>query len=115
MCGVCGEVTFDGSLADPAAVARMVDAVVPRGPDGEGTWAAGRVAFGHRRLSIIDLSEAGGQPMVDDQLGLTVVFNGCIYNHNALRRELGGLGYRLSSTSDTEVIVKGYHRWGVDV
>jgi asparagine synthase (glutamine-hydrolysing) len=115
MCGLCGEVTFDGSAADTAAVARMVQAVAPRGPDGERTWDAGRVALGHRRLSIIDLSEAGAQPMVDDELGLTAVFNGCIYDHRELRAELEGHGYRFSSTSDTEVILKGYHRWGTDV
>ena len=115
MCGICGEVTFDGSAADTAAVDRMMGAVVPRGPDGEGTCAAGRVAFGHRRLSIIDLSDAGAQPMVDDELGVTLVFNGCVYNHQQLRAELAGHGYRFFSTSDSEVIVKGYHRWGVDV
>src|SRR5215218_9421105 len=115
MCGVCGEVTFDWSRADTAAVGRMVDAVVPRGPDGAGVLGAGRVAFGHRRLSIIDLSDAGAQPMVDDGLGLTVVFNGCIYNHQQLRAELEQRGYRFFSTSDTEVILKGYHRWGADV
>src|SRR3954454_6267475 len=79
MCGLSGEITFDGSLADTAAVGRMVAALVPRGPDGQGTWSAGRVAFGHRRLSVIDLSTAGAQPMVDNEFGLTAVFNGCIY------------------------------------
>jgi len=119
MCGVCGEVTFDGSRADTAAVGRMVDAVVPRGPDADGVWSHEdervSVHLGHRRLSIIDLSDAGAQPMVDDGLGLTVVFNGCIYNHHQLRAELEGHGYRFFSTSDTEVILKGYHRWGADV
>jgi asparagine synthase (glutamine-hydrolysing) len=115
MCGVCGEVTFDGSRADTEAVGRMVDAVGPRGPDGEGVRSAGPVAFGHRRLSIIDLSDGGTQPMVDEALGLTVVFNGCIYNHHQLRAELEQHGYRFFSSSDTEVIVKGYHRWGADV
>jgi asparagine synthase (glutamine-hydrolysing) len=115
VCGLCGEIRFDGAAADTAAVARMVEAVVPRGPDGEGTWHAGRVALGHRRLAIIDLSEAGAQPMVDDELGLTAVFNGCIYDHRELRAELEGHGYRFSSTSDTEVVLKGYHHWGTDV
>lgn len=115
MCGLSGEITFDGSLADTAAVGRMVDAVVPRGPDGEGAWSAGRVAFGHRRLSVIDLSPAGAQPMVDNALGLTAVFNGCIYDHRDLRAELEGHGHRFFSTSDTEVILKGYAQWGTDV
>src|ERR687884_805152 len=115
MCGLTGEITFDGSLADTAAVDRMVAAVVPRGPDGQGSWSAGRVAFGHRRLSVIDLSTAGGQPMVDNELGLTAVFNGCIYDYQELRAELEGHGYRFFSTSDTEVLIKGYSHWGPDV
>ena len=115
MCGLCGEITFDGSMADTTAVARMVDCMVPRGPDGQGAFGAGRVAFGHRRLSVIDLSPAGAQPMVDNELGLTAVYNGCIYDYQQLRAELEGHGYRFFSTSDTEVILKGYHHWGSDV
>ena len=83
-------------------------ALVPRGPDGQGSWSNGRVAFGHRRLSVIDLSTRGSQPMVDNELGLTAVFNGCIYDYQELRAELEGHGYRFFSTSDTEVILKGY-------
>ncbi|MCU1668364.1 MAG: asparagine synthase family amidotransferase [Blastococcus sp.] len=115
MCGLCGEITFDGTPADTTAVARMVECLVPRGPDGQGAWSAGRVAFGHRRLSVIDLSPAGAQPMIDEELGLTAVFNGCIYDYKELRAELEGHGYRFFSTSDTEVILKGYHHWGTDV
>ena len=115
MCGLCGEITFDGSTADTTAVARMVEALVPRGPDGQGSWSNGRVAFGHRRLSVIDLSACGSQPMVDNELGLTAVFNGCIYDYQELRAELEGHGYRFFSHSDTEVILKGYHHWGTDV
>jgi asparagine synthase (glutamine-hydrolysing) len=114
MCGLCGEITFDGTPADTTAVARMLEPLVPRGPDGQGTWSAGRVAFGHRRLSVIDLSPCGAQPMVDNELGLTAVFNGCIYDYQELRAELAGHGYRFFSHSDTEVILKAYHRWGVD-
>src|ERR1700710_1008347 len=83
-----------------------------RGPDGSGIWSNGPVALGHRRLAIIDLSAAGAQPMVDAELGLTVVFNGCIYNYEQLRDELAAVGYRFFSHSDTEVIAKAYHRWG---
>ena len=115
MCGLCGEITFDGRPADIGAVQRMSQPLAPRGPDGEGYWAQGRVAFGHRRLSVIDLSACGSQPMVDPELGLHAVFNGCVYNYKELREELTGHGYRFSSTSDTEVILKGYHRWGTDV
>ncbi|MFW3170358.1 N-acetylglutaminylglutamine amidotransferase [Geodermatophilus sp. CPCC 206100] len=115
MCGLSGEIRFDGTLADTTAVARMVEALVPRGPDGQGSWSSGPVAFGHRRLSVIDLSPHGSQPMVDSELGLTAVFNGCIYDYQELRAELEGHGYRFFSTSDTEVILKGYHHWGTDV
>jgi asparagine synthase (glutamine-hydrolysing) len=115
MCGLCGEITFDGTPADTTAVSRMVEALVPRGPDGQGSWSSGRVAFGHRRLSVIDLTPCGAQPMVDNELGLTAVFNGCIYDYRELRAELEGHGYRFFSSSDTEVILKGYHHWGPDV
>jgi asparagine synthase (glutamine-hydrolysing) len=115
MCGLCGEITFDGTPADAAAVDRMVECLAPRGPDGQGSWSSGRVAFGHRRLSVIDLSPAGAQPMVDNELGLTAAFNGCIYDYKELRAELEGHGYRFFSTSDTEVILKGYAHWGADV
>lgn len=90
----------------------MADAMTPRGPDGAGVWSQGRVALGHRRLKIIDLSEAGAQPMVDNDLGLTIAWNGCIYNYKQLRRELSEAGYRFFSHSDTEVLLKGYHHWG---
>src|SRR4051812_45654080 len=112
MCGISGEVRFDGRPAGVGAVAAMSERLEARGPDGDGVWASGPVALGHRRLAIIDLSRAGSQPMVDTELGLTVVFNGCIYNHRDLRRELEAEGYRFFSTSDTEVLLKGYHRWG---
>lgn len=90
----------------------MAEVMVPRGPDAAGVWSQGRVALGHRRLKIIDLSEAGAQPMVDAELGLSVAWNGCIYNYEHLRDELSGHGYRFFSHSDTEVLLKGYHHWG---
>ncbi|MGY1842367.1 N-acetylglutaminylglutamine amidotransferase [Modestobacter sp. SYSU DS0875] len=112
MCGISGEVRFDGGVADMAAVAAMCDQLQRRGPDGSGGWQAGPVALGHRRLKIIDLTDAGAQPMVDAELGLTMVFNGIIYNYKELRAELQAAGYRFFSTSDTEVVLKAYHRWG---
>jgi len=75
-------------------------------------FAASGMAFGHRRLKIIDLSEHAQQPMVDNELGLGIVYNGAIYNYPDLRRELQGRGYRFFSTGDTEVILKAYHAWG---
>jgi asparagine synthase (glutamine-hydrolysing) len=115
MCGISGELRFDGQLATPEAVATMGERIASRGPDGAGVWCSGSVALGHRRLAIIDLSRRGDQPMVDPELGLTIVFNGCIYNHRELRRELEAAGYRFFSTSDTEVLLKGYHHWGTKV
>ncbi|GLY13768.1 N-acetylglutaminylglutamine amidotransferase [Kineosporia rhizophila] len=112
MCGLGGEFRLDGGRPDAEAVARMSPCLERRGPDSKGTWSHGPVAFLHHRLRIIDLSPAGSQPMVDEELRLALVFNGCIYNHHELRRELEGHGYRFRSTSDTEVVLKAYHRWG---
>jgi asparagine synthase (glutamine-hydrolysing) len=86
--------------------------MVSRGPDSEGLVAHGPVALGHRRLSIIDLSARGAQPMVDSDLGLSLVFNGCIYNYKQLCKELEAVGYRFFSTADSEVVIKAFHRWG---
>jgi asparagine synthase (glutamine-hydrolysing) len=112
MCGICGEIRFDGGSADVEAVSRMTGAMVARGPDSDGVTAHGPVALGHRRLSIIDLSPRGAQPMVDSHLGLALVFNGCIYNYRNLRNELEALGYQFFSTTDSEVVIKAFHRWG---
>ncbi|QYC44109.1 Asparagine synthetase [glutamine-hydrolyzing] 1 [Nonomuraea coxensis DSM 45129] len=112
MCGLCGEIRFDDEEADIAAVDRMAEEMHDRGPDGSGLWSQGPVALGHRRLKIIDLSDKAAQPMVDGELGLAVVFNGCLYNYAELRDELRRDGYGFYSTSDTEVLMKAYHRWG---
>lgn len=114
MCGIAGEIAR-GRRADLNAIAAMTDSMVPRGPDSSGSWSNERIALGHRRLSIIDLSSHGHQPMHDPELGLTVAFNGCVYNYPELRRELLGKGYRFFSHSDTEVILKGYREWGEHV
>jgi asparagine synthase (glutamine-hydrolysing) len=111
MCGIAGEIVREGP-PDVEAVARITEAMLSRGPDGTGVWSHGRVALGHRRLKIIDLTERAAQPMVDTELGLAVVFNGCVYNHRELRHELEGHGYRFFSDGDTEVVLKAYHRWG---
>ncbi|MDP9094378.1 MAG: N-acetylglutaminylglutamine amidotransferase [Actinomycetota bacterium] len=112
MCGLAGEIRFDGSGADVAALERACARMAPRGPDGSGIWADGPIALGHRRLAIIDLSRAGGQPMIDPGLGLAIVFNGCIYNYKQLRDELAARGHSFFSHSDTEVIAKAYAEWG---
>ncbi|QEG37654.1 N-acetylglutaminylglutamine amidotransferase [Bythopirellula goksoeyrii] len=112
MCGICGEIRFDETTADVGAVGRMADSMVRRGPDADGIVSHGRVAFGHRRLKIIDLSENSQQPMVDSHLGLTIAFNGAIYNYPELRKQLEQKGYQFFSHGDTEVILKAYHAWG---
>ncbi len=112
MCGFAGELRLDGRLADVAGLDRMSRAMVHRGPDDGGTWQRGGIGLAHRRLTIIDLSAAGSQPMVDSQLGLTLVFNGCIYNYRELRAELEKHGHRFFSSSDTEVILKAHAQWG---
>ena len=114
MCGIAGEIRFDGARPDTAALDRAAERMARRGPDSAGLYAQGRVALAHRRLKIIDLSDAAQQPMVDAELGLTIVFNGCIYNHAELRAELEGRGYRFFSSGDTEVLLKAYHAWGED-
>jgi asparagine synthase (glutamine-hydrolysing) len=90
----------------------MGDVLRARGPDASGGFTQGTVAFAHRRLSILDLTSASQQPMVDPGLGLAIVFNGCIYNFRELRRELQEKGYSFFSEGDTEVILKAYHAWG---
>ncbi|MCR4267164.1 N-acetylglutaminylglutamine amidotransferase [Nitratireductor sp. ZSWI3] len=112
MCGICGELRLDGAAASSAALSKMMDTLAPRGPDGSGAVIHGNAAFGHRRLKIIDLSERARQPMEDAELGLTIAFNGCIYNYPELRAELEAKGYRFFSTGDTEVILKAWHAWG---
>src|SRR3954471_15915054 len=112
MCGIAGEVRFDGAAADVAAVARMTDALTPRGPDDCGVWSSGAVALGHRRLAIIDPSPLAQQPMTDPVLGLTIVFNGCIYNYRELREQLRRAGHHFFSNGDTEVLMKAYKEWG---
>lgn len=112
MCGICGEVFFNDTPVTQENAAAMNPAMAMRGPDHEALTETGRVAFGHRRLKIIDLSAASNQPFADTDLGLLLVFNGAIYNYQALRKELEGMGYAFRSDGDTEVIVKAFHAWG---
>jgi len=112
MCGICGEFRFDSVTPDLALTHRMMTKLERRGPDHAGSYSDGPIALGHRRLSIIDLSEHSNQPLVDQELGLALVFNGTIYNYPALRSELQSKGYHFFSTGDTEVILKAYAEWG---
>ncbi|MFL6819850.1 MAG: N-acetylglutaminylglutamine amidotransferase [Bradyrhizobium sp.] len=111
MCGICGEISFKGA-PDHLALSKMALSLRKRGPDAGGFFIQQGLAFGHRRLSILDLSPNSQQPMIDSELGLGIVFNGCIYNFRELRRELQDRGYRFFSDGDTEVILKSYHAWG---
>ncbi len=114
MCGIAGELRFDGLSADMAAIERMKAALARRGPDSEGSYCDGPLGFGHRRLAIIDLTPRSAQPMVDAANGLALVFNGTLYNYPELRTELQALGQRFVSDGDTEVILKAYAAWGED-
>jgi asparagine synthase (glutamine-hydrolysing) len=114
MCGICGELRFDGRSPDRGTLVTMTEKLARRGPDASGEYVSGPLAFGHRRLAVIDLSERSAQPMVDDDLGLALVFNGTIYNYPELREQLRGKGYLFSSDGDTEVILKAYAEWGED-
>src|SRR5258706_12137816 len=115
MCGIAGHLSLSGGPGDAAAVRAMAGALAHRGRDGEGFFADGPVALGHRRLAIVDLSAAATQPMTDASGRFTIVFNGEIYNHPELRTGLEGEGVRFRSRSDTEVLLEGYARWGADV
>ncbi len=114
MCGICGEYRLDGSLPELNQLQAMMEKLEKRGPDHAGTFSDGALAFGHRRLSILDLSEKGNQPMIDPQLSLALVFNGTLYNHPELRKILQAKGHTFFSTGDTEVILKAYAEWGRD-
>jgi len=114
MCGITGILHFDKDRqADQAAIKKMTDTISYRGPDGEGYYVNRNLAFGHRRLSIIDLS-TGGQPMFSEDKSLVLIFNGEIYNYIELREELRKAGHYFKTTSDSEIIIKAYQQWGID-
>ena len=113
MCGISGHLNFSGA-PDTDLVTRMTACLAHRGPDGTGVRTVGSVALGHRRLAIIDLSAAAGQPMCDSSGSHWIVFNGEIYNFRELRGELVKLGSRFTTESDTEVILEGYKQWGLE-
>nr|HPG72295.1 asparagine synthetase B [Syntrophales bacterium] len=116
MCGICGVITTNGGGVDEAVLRRMTDVMTHRGPDGSGLYlrpgSGPSVGLGHRRLSIIDLTEAGRQPLSNEDGTVWLVFNGEIYNHAELRGELEGRGHRFRSHTDSEVIVHLYEEEG---
>lgn len=111
MCGICG-IIRKGDNKD--IIKKMNDRIMHRGPDGEGYYIDGDVAFGHRRLSIIDLS-TGDQPIYNEDNSVVTVYNGEIYNYVELRSELESLGHEFKTKSDTEVLVHGYEEWHTDL
>ncbi|HEX7031098.1 MAG TPA: N-acetylglutaminylglutamine amidotransferase [Gammaproteobacteria bacterium] len=114
MCGIAGEIRFNQRRAEPRAISAMMSRMCERGPDGAGIYTLEQFAFGHRRLKVIDLSNRAAQPMFDPAMGLGIVFNGCIYNHREIRRELEAKGHAFFSHGDTEVILRAYREWGPD-
>ena len=112
MCGICGELRFDGSAPEPSVIDRMKEKLQKRGPDSDGSYVSAPIALGHQRLAIIDLTDKAAQPMIDELAGATLVFNGTIYNYPEIRKELQGLGHSFKSTGDTEVILRSYIEWG---
>lgn len=114
MCGLVVSLHLDrGGGPDRHVLTRMRESLSHRGPDDTGLHVQGRLGFGFRRLSVIDV-EGGHQPMIDDQTGASIVFNGEIYNYRELRRELETLGHRFKTQSDTEVVLKSYGEWGIE-
>jgi asparagine synthase (glutamine-hydrolysing) len=114
MCGICGILDYSGCPIDPALVDRMRDSMANRGPDDAGTHVLPFIGLGHRRLSIIDLSARGRQPMTNETGSICLVFNGEIYDFEPLRLQLVDAGHRFRGESDSEVIVHGYEEWGID-
>lgn len=111
MCGISGIISKRDQAIEPACIEKMTDLVAHRGPDGKGYYFGNNFALGHRRLSIIDLSDHGHQPMVYEER-YWIIFNGEIYNYLEIRSELQTLGYTFRSGTDTEVILAAYAHWG---
>ena len=112
MCGFAVMLALNGEKADLSVVDKMTTSIRHRGPDDEGRYVEGPVGFGFRRLSILDLSLSGHQPMLSDDGQQVMVFNGEIYNYLELRAELEALGHRFKSSGDTEVLLHAYREWG---
>lgn len=112
MCGICGVVRLDKQPVKAGTIIDMITTIAHRGPDGEGVWVDGAIGLGHRRLAIVDLTPAGHQPMCNDSGELVIVYNGELYNHLEIRKELASLGHSFHSRSDTETILHAYEEWG---
>jgi asparagine synthase (glutamine-hydrolysing) len=114
MCGIAGVLHRDGRAASAAIMEKMADLLAHRGPDGQGYFCNGPIALGHRRLSIIDLTEASRQPMASKDGRFVITYNGEIYNFRELRAELSARGHLFKSTGDTEVLLAAISEWGLE-
>lgn len=114
MCGICGEFNFVGKPVSHFDIEAMAASLIHRGPDDSGIYCDAIIGLGHRRLSIIDLSSNGKQPIWDNEKSLCLVFNGEIYNYKEIQEELKFCGYHFLSSSDSEVVVNAVHCWGLD-
>lgn len=112
MCGICGILRFDDQPVQVDRIEAATQAIQHRGPDNSSTWTHHSIAFGHTRLSIVDLSDAANQPFHIDHQQLSMVFNGEIYNYIELRNQLISKGYTFQTTSDMEVVINGFSAWG---
>lgn len=115
MCGIAGIFNIDGNPTSLSTIKAMTTKIAHRGPDGEGFYVEENIAFGHRRLAILDTSALGSQPMESKNGEWVVVFNGCIYNYLELKAQLKAKGHSFISTTDTEVISEGLAAYGVSV
>src|SRR6266496_744462 len=114
MCGIAGIFNYrEPKPVDPILLKRMADSMIHRGPDDEGFYVSGPVGLAHRRLSIIDL-KTGQQPMFNEDGSVVIVFNGEIYNHEELRRDLEAKGHTFKTHSDTEAIIHAFEEYGDD-
>ncbi len=114
MCGIAGVINTNGKVIETTEVQAMIQCLAHRGPDNQGTYINGNVGLGHRRLSIIDLTDTGHQPMTNEDASLHIVFNGEIYNYKELQKDLQTHGIRFRSTSDTEVVLRLYEKDGME-
>ena len=113
MCGITGVYNFNGSPVPVELIKKMNACIKHRGPDSSGYYLRGHVALGNRRLSILDLSSLGTQPMSDDENKVALTYNGEIYNFKKIRSDLLHLGYVFKTNTDTEVVLKAYLEWGI--
>jgi len=114
MCGIAGQLNFDGRPVERDRLVSMASRLAHRGPDGSGVQTFGVAGLAHRRLKIIDLTDAARQPMTNEDGSIGLIYNGEIYNYRELRPELERAGHRFASATDSEVILHGYEQWGLE-